>query len=117
MSEIHLVREEIDSDIILLRLAGSRATMDSAIGFKNSLLREIDEGHRKLILDFDGVVFVDSSFIGAVVVAWKKMSSLRGKLILVNVSEKVKVNMSITRVDKSVLILNSIDEAARFLQN
>lgn len=117
MNEITLLQEVVDNDIFLIKIVGLRATMESAISFKDALLKEIESGKRKIILDFERLTFIDSSFIGAIVVAWKKMNENNGKLILIQVNEKVKINMSITRVDNSILILNNFEDARRFLSN
>lgn len=55
---------------------------------------------KKLILDFYGVTFMDSSGIGLVMGRYKLIHSLSGELEVVNVSSHIKKVMKISGLDK-----------------
>ena len=54
---------------------------------------------KKLILDFRGVTFMDSSGIGLVMGRYKLMASLGGELEVVNVNSHIKKVMKISGLD------------------
>lgn len=55
---------------------------------------------KKLILDFYGVTFMDSSGIGLVMGRYKLIHSLSGELEVTNVSSHIKKVMKISGLDK-----------------
>ena len=55
---------------------------------------------KKLILDFRGVTFMDSSGIGLVMGRYKLMTSLGGELEVTNVSAHIKKVMKISGLEK-----------------
>ena len=55
---------------------------------------------KKLVLDFRGVTFMDSSGIGLVMGRYKLMSSLGGELEVANVSAHIKKVMKISGLEK-----------------
>lgn len=60
-----------------------RATILEALEFKSILDEEIQKGNHNIIIDLSGCEFLDSTFIGVLVVTWKKLKNAGGKLKLV----------------------------------
>ncbi len=60
-----------------------RATIMEALEFKNILDKDIEEGYHNIIIDLGQCEFLDSTFIGVLVVTWKKLKTNGGKLKLV----------------------------------
>jgi anti-anti-sigma factor len=53
--------------------------------FKKILFKDIQTGWRKIIIDLTECKFIDSTFLGTIVIALKKITELGGKLRLVGI--------------------------------
>jgi anti-anti-sigma factor len=60
-----------------------KATILEAIDFKSILDEEIHKGQYNIIIDLNDCEYIDSTFIGVLVVTWKKLRSNGGTLKLV----------------------------------
>lgn len=68
---------------------------------------------KKLILNFSGVTFMDSSGIGVVVGRFKKISSLGGSLSITNISNNVKKVFELSGLFKIIKNYDTVDEALK----
>ena len=60
-----------------------KATILEALDFKSEIDEEIQQGQHNILVDLSECEFLDSTFIGVLVVTWKKLKSKGGKLKLV----------------------------------
>lgn len=75
-----------------------RATLKEAEEFKSILSRDVDEGSRHLIADLSQSEFIDSTFLGALVITLKKVTALGGDLKLVGFQPAVRSMFELTRM-------------------
>ena len=66
---------------------------------------------RKVILNFSGVTFMDSSGIGVVIGRYKKMKNRNGKLCVVEINKTVNKDFEISGMYKIIDVYGNIDEA------
>lgn len=85
-------------DIVVQVVNLSRATLKEAEEFKKILSGEIDKGTRKLVVDLGECEFIDSTFLGALVVSLKKITALGGDLRLVGFQPSVHSMFELTRM-------------------
>lgn len=76
----------------------NRATLKEADDFKKLLAKDIDEGGRFLVADLSRCEFIDSTFLGALVVTLKKVTALGGDLKLVGFQPAVHAMFELTRM-------------------
>ena len=62
---------------------------------------------KKVILDFDKVIFMDSAGIGLIIGRYKTATSYGGSLELTNVNEKVKRILKMAGILKIIPIIES----------
>ncbi len=91
------IREE-HGDILVEVVNLSRATLKEAEEFKRRLLEDINQGWRKIIIDLSDCEFIDSTFLGALVVSLKKMTTLGGDLRLIGFQPAVHTMFELTRM-------------------
>ncbi len=108
--------EDIDG-ITLLTAYLSRATLDHAIDFKEYITKAIDDGRINIVIDFQFLEFIDSTFLGVLVLALKKITSLGGNLILVMNNEIPLDMMRLTNMDNVFKIFPNVEEAISSLKN
>jgi anti-anti-sigma factor len=60
-----------------------KATIIEALDFKSEIDKEIEKGQHNIVVNLSNCEFLDSTFIGVLVVTWKKLKAKGGKLKLV----------------------------------
>jgi anti-anti-sigma factor len=91
----------------------TRATLKEAEEFKQILLKDIELGWRKIVVDLTDVEFVDSTFLGALVVSLKRITGLGGDLKLVGFQSAVESMFQLTRMFRVFETFPSRDEAVK----
>ncbi|PRR76798.1 Anti-sigma F factor antagonist [Clostridium liquoris] len=66
---------------------------------------------KKLIMDFSGVSFMDSSGIGVVIGRYKKLAYKNGTVCITNVNETVRRVFELSGMFKIIKLYNSNEEA------
>lgn len=92
---------------------GSRLDAEVAGEFRLMLLDLIDRGHQNLVVDLPHVEFIDSSGLGALVSALKrlKLANGTGYIRLANVQPSVQAVLEIIRLHKVFSRYPSVDDA------
>lgn len=90
--------KEIFGDVTVEVVNLTRATMKEAEEFKKILSNDIDLGARKIVVDLSECEFIDSTFLGALVVSLKKITALGGDLKLVGFQPSVHSMFELTRM-------------------
>jgi|ERR1035437_1377281 anti-anti-sigma factor len=88
-----------------------RATLIDVEEFKKLLFQDIQTGWRKIIIDISQCEFIDSTFLGMIVVALKKISELGGKLRLVGIQPEVQTMFQLTRMNRIFEIFENREDA------
>ncbi|QQS35198.1 MAG: STAS domain-containing protein [Ignavibacteriales bacterium] len=89
---------EEHGDVLVKMVMLSRATLREADDFKNALAEDIQNGARKIVVDLSECEFIDSTFLGALVVSLKKVTSLGGDMRLVGFQPAVHSMFELTRM-------------------
>ncbi len=85
-------------DVLVEVVSLTRATLKEAEEFKLTLSQDIEEGVKKIVVDISDCEFIDSTFLGALVVSLKKITSLGGDLRLVGFKPAVHSMFELTRM-------------------
>ncbi len=72
-----------------LALKGDVTNVETWDEFSNDLTAAIDAGVAKLVLDMERVTYLNSSALGSIVSAQRKVADREGQMVLVNVSKKL----------------------------
>lgn len=91
------IKEEI-GDVIVEKVNLSRATLKEAEDFKKTLVGDIEAGKKRIVVDLGGCEFIDSTFLGALVVSLKKITAVGGDLKLVGFQPNVRSMFELTRM-------------------
>ena len=97
--------------IILFKVNLLRATIKEAEVFKNMLMKDIDSGNNKLVIDLSFCEFIDSTFLGTIVISLKRVTNLGGDIKLVGFQPTVRSMLELTRISKVFETFESTDEA------
>lgn len=102
---------EVKGDVVLITVNLFRATLKEAEDFKSTLVKEIEDGARKIVVDLSYCEFIDSTFLGSLVVSLKKVTSMGGDLRLVGFQASVHSMFELTRMYRVFESFKTTDEA------
>ncbi|MEM7219943.1 MAG: STAS domain-containing protein [Pseudomonadota bacterium] len=95
---------------LVLCLEQERLDSAIAVDFKNALFSHIDNGQTRIVFDMSNIKFVDSSGLGALVSALKKIGGT-GELCVSCVNPAVMTVFEMTRLNKVFKIHEDTDTA------
>ena len=72
-----------------LALKGDVANVETWDDFSQELTAATEAGVRRLVLDMERVTYLNSSALGSIVSAQRKVADREGEMVLVNVSKKL----------------------------
>lgn len=98
-------------DIIIEKVNLTRATYKEASEFKKILDDDIDKKFRKLIVDLSQCEFIDSTFLGVLVLSLKKISMISGEIRLVKPRSVVRALMEKSGTLNIFNAYDTLDEA------
>ena len=104
------ITDELQGDILILRVGEPRVDAAKAPALRDELLRHIDAGHSQIVLDLTATEFMDSSGLGALVSAMKRMGS-RGTLAIAGAQGAVTRLFTLTRMDRVFALHPSVAAA------
>jgi len=96
----------------VIKVVQPSGILDSAKGalFREEITALVEDGAEILLVDFQKVTFMDSSGLGAVVLALKRLRASGGKLYLCSINEQVKMLFDLTGMDKVFEIFPNREE-------
>lgn len=96
----------------MLKLAGEVDVY--TCGFlREAIAKVADEGKVFIAVDVQAVEFMDSSGLGVIVGAHKRLKSSEGELILVSPNKQMRRILALTGLDQILNVRISVDEAIR----
>ncbi len=90
--------EQAENNICLITVNISRATLKETEKFKTLLFDKIQIGIKNVIVDLSQCEFIDSTFLGSLVVSLKKTTSKGGDLRLIGFRPDVETMFELTRL-------------------
>ena len=108
--DIHTERE---NDICLMRLEGE-IDVYTAPNLKEGLVEQIESGCVNILIDLEGVTFIDSSGLGVLVGGLRRAKENSGAIRLVCSRDNVLKIFRITGLDKVFPIFTDAQEAKKF---
>ena len=100
-----------DVNIVTVELV--EASLSQSDDFKKYIYSLTEGGARKVVLDLGKVLYMDSSFIGALVAGLKHLLTNQGEMALANIGSDVLALFELTRLDKVFHVYDSVDDAVK----
>ncbi len=101
---------EKDSPIVI-EVPGPRIRLHENDEIQERILDQLSKGHCRLVLNFRKVEYVDSSFLGALIIALKRATSSGGDIRLCCLKESLLNIFQLMRLDR-LFELFQTEEAA-----
>ncbi|MBK4735399.1 STAS domain-containing protein [Noviherbaspirillum pedocola] len=109
---MELISVSKEQDVAVVRPTMKRLDGSVAPAFKGAMQELIGRGEKRLVLDLEGVDFMDSSGLGAMVSVLKALGGT-GALAVCNVRGGVLSLFKLTRMDKVFAIADTREDALR----
>jgi anti-anti-sigma factor len=101
---------QTDSGVTVLAPSG-RLDVVGAPALKEAVSEAMKNGLPRLVIDMEGVTFVDSSGLGSVVSALKQVRTSKGDLRLAAPNQQVRVVLELTTLDRVFPYFATVEEA------
>lgn len=108
--EFVLTEESLDSERHVVAVRGE-IDLFTAPDLKTMLLGAIDNGKSRIVVDLSETTFLDSTALGVLIGAVKRLRARDGLLTLVNTDANIAKTFEITGLDQIFLISATRDEA------
>ncbi|OCQ90163.1 sulfate transporter [Nostoc sp. MBR 210] len=107
------------NDKLRLTILEPAGILDKISGnqLQNEISILINNGINIILIDMQGIKFIDSSGLGYLVSAMKIVSNANAKFFLCSVSDQVNMLFEITKVNKSLQMFADKDECKRYILN
>ena len=93
------------------KLLIKEANLDMADQFKSEMIKIIDKGNSQIMVSFENVVYVDSSFLGALVSVLKYAMSKGGDIAVAQLNKDINNLFSLIRMNKVFKVYNTLPDA------
>jgi anti-sigma B factor antagonist len=101
---------QVDGDTHVVAVTGE-IDLFTAPEFKQRVSAPIDAGRTRLVVDLTATTFIDSSSLGVLIGAHRRLRRLNGTLAIVCASDPIIKTFRITGLDGVFTIVSSLDEA------
>jgi len=108
---------ETTGDVLIEKVNITRATVTEAEELKDILLKDIENGWRKIVIDLTNNSFIDSTFLGSIVIGLKTISKLGGDLRISGAHGDVKSILEITGSSRVLISFDSLEQAVSSFQD
>ncbi|ABA23327.1 Anti-Sigma-factor antagonist (STAS) domain protein [Trichormus variabilis ATCC 29413] len=104
-----LVKNTMNQQVQVIKLSGIINTANSQ-ELREEITHLLNSGTKIVLVDCQDVIFMDSSALGALVLAFKTLRAAGTKLFLCSINEQVRILFELTGMDKVFEIFNNQDE-------
>jgi anti-sigma B factor antagonist len=101
---------DIDGETHVIELEGE-IDLYTAPEFKERMVQVIEQGKKRIVVDFSKATFIDSTTLGVLVGGVKRLRPMGGSLTLVCTDRNILKIFEITGLDRVFAIYESRDEA------
>lgn len=101
------------TDILLVKLDIKEASLENSDAFKAEVIQLFDKYKKAIAIDMSKVDYIDSSFLGAIVSAFKHLMSFQAEVVLVGLSKDITNLFALTRLDKAFKIYSTFDDVPK----
>jgi anti-sigma B factor antagonist len=92
------ISERVVGDVTILDLNGKITLGEGDELLKDKINSLLNQGQRKLILNLEGVPYIDSAGLGEIVRTYTTVSRQGGRLKLLNLTKRIQDLLSITKL-------------------
>lgn len=109
--------EDINYDNVLFRIeVADLMDIDRTNDVYQFLFTIVNGGGKKIIIDMNGLEFIDSQGIGAIIEITKLLRAKSGDLVFINVPERIEIIFKPINLQRFIKVFPSVNEAVNYLK-
>ena len=97
MAELN-ISERQAGDVTVLDMSGKITIGEGSVALRTAVRRLLEEGKKRILLNVGGVSYIDSSGIGELVSSYTAINKEAGQLKLLNLTQKIRDLLTITKL-------------------
>ena len=105
-----IIETKTVNDFLLATILVKEANLNTSVSFRSEITAIIDQGHKAIIVDFENVDYVDSSFLGALVSCLKYALANKADVSVISLNKDIKNLFQMIRMDKVFKIHDDVPE-------
>ena len=105
--------KEYGDDTIVITIDLERATDDNFKVFNDFVNKKCEFKYKNYIIDLSKALFLDSTFLGCIVIFLKKVKGLGGNFNLIIDSEKIKILQPFINLEKILNVKPNLEQALK----
>jgi anti-anti-sigma factor len=102
---------------VVIKVKLERAVFEYALLFRRFFEKKIGSNYKNYIIDLSDTLFLDSTFLGSIIVLQKRVNQKGGNLRVIINSEKTLMISQINNIGDILQTFSSVDKAVVDLQN
>jgi anti-sigma B factor antagonist len=114
--EFSLTEDALDADRHVVAVRGE-IDLFTAPELKQKLTDAIEGGKTRIVVDLSDTTFLDSTALGVLIGAVKRLRSREGALVIVNIDQNIAKTFEITGLDQIFTILSTRGDAIAALDD
>jgi anti-sigma B factor antagonist len=107
---LEIQSRQADNGVTVVAPTG-RLDVAGAPTLKEAISEALKNGPPRVVLDMEGISFVDSTGLGSVIAALKQIRSSQGDLRLAAPNQQVRVVLELTTLDRVFPYFSTVEEA------
>jgi anti-anti-sigma factor len=107
------IRTKLEKDVAVVSIRGMLMGDANTDLFRNTVKQLVENGTRKIILDFSKLSWINSHGVGALMACYASVSTAEGRIGLAGTKAKVSQVMTITKVHRLFDQYQSVKDAVR----
>jgi anti-sigma B factor antagonist len=105
-----VLTRQVDNGVTVVAPTG-RLDVAGAPALKDAISEVVKNGPPRVVIDMEGISFVDSTGLGSVIAALKQIRSSQGDLRLAAPNQQVRVVLELTTLDRVFPYFSTVEEA------
>ena len=105
-----------EASVSILALTGD-LDVSSAPTLQAALQQLMDDGQRLVVLDLEAVPFMDSSGLGVLVAAHRRLTALGGQIALASAASTLRKVFELTRTNRLFKLHDAVSDAVAGMSN
>ena len=100
-----------ETDGVSVFSLSGRLDSTAANDFRDTIVTRTMHGAKRIVLDFGGLSFVDSSGFGALAAALSSIQEYGGRFVVISMQEPVRKSFELIRMDRMIDVFADMDSA------
>jgi anti-anti-sigma factor len=117
LEELYSYKILTDIDAIIVKINMERAVIENSESFREIMKTILVMTHKHYILDLTSALFMDSTFLGSLVMTLKQIHSKGSRLSVILDLEKIKILAPFEQLKRMLNTYNSCEEALSNLKS